>query len=316
MEFTPLSGREQPRFSAIKTFFRLPEASMEMEFDVAIFGIPYDGGTSYRPGARFAPSRVREASSLGRGFHMERGLLVFNKLKVADIGDCPTVPYDQSLTYQKISSFADQLLKNKKRFISVGGDHSTTLPLLRALKKHYKKKIALIHFDAHLDTYPAASGCEFHHGAFARHAVEEGLVDPKWMLQIGIRGPLASGDDLDFVKKHGIRICTVDDIRKGSIQEFLKTLPEFLDIPTFISFDIDCLDPAYAPGTGTPVVGGLTTYETQRILRALQIKNLIGADVVEISPAYDHSDITALAGVDTLFQILCLMAEDPKTSTL
>lgn len=309
MEYKPLSGREYPRFSGIKTFFRLPTAKIEEKFDVALFGIPFDGGVSYRPGARFAPSAVREASSLGRGFHLSRGVQLFHELKIADVGDCQVVPIDQIQTNKKIENFVGQILKHKKKFCAVGGDHSVTLPILRALKKHYKKKLAFIHFDAHLDTYPAAWGCEFHHGSFARHAVEEGLIDTSQMIQIGIRGPLAGSDDLDFVKKHKIKYYTVDDIRKNSLQDFLSKLPEFKDTPTYISFDIDCLDPAYAPGTGTPVVGGLTTYETQRILRALKVKNLVGGDLVEISPTYDHSDITSLAGVDAIFEMLHLMAK-------
>jgi agmatinase/guanidinopropionase len=309
-EFTykPLSGREFPRFSALKTFFRLPIAHPKENFDVALFGIPFDGGVSYRPGARFAPQAVRAASSLGRGFHMTHARNVFEYLKVADIGDSQTVPVDQKQTYQKIEKFTSEVLKYKKRFIAVGGDHSTTLPVLRALRKHYKKPLAFIHFDAHLDTYPAAWGCEFHHGAFARHVVEEKLVDPKKMLQIGIRGPLAGGDDLDFVKKHKISVKTVDDIREGNLKKFCQSLPDFGNTPTYISFDVDCLDPAYAPGTGTPVVGGLTSYETQQILRHLKVKNLVGGDVVEISPAYDHADITSLVGVDVMFEMLCIMS--------
>ncbi len=307
-DFKPMSGREFPRFSGIKTFFRLPIAEIEENFDVALFGIPYDGAVSYRPGARFAPTQIRDASSLGRGFHMTRAISLFEKLKVADVGDCPTVPIDQAQTYEKIEKFADAILKTNKKFISIGGDHSTTLPLLRALKKKYGTALSFIHFDAHLDTYPAAWGCEYHHGAFARHAIEEGLVDPKKMLQIGIRGPLAGSNDLKIVTDHKVQVRTVDDIREKPIQEFLKTLPTFSG-PTYISFDIDCLDPAYAPGTGTPVPGGLTTYETQRILRALKIENLVGADIVEVCPPYDSSQITSLAAVDTMFELLCLMGE-------
>lgn len=307
VNYKPISGREFPRFSAIKTFFRLPIAEIQDEFDVALFGIPYDGGVSYRPGARFAPTLVREVSSLGRGFHMTRGLSVFDKIRAADIGDCPVVPIDQAQTYERIEKFVSSVVATNKKFISVGGDHSTTLPVLRSLKQKYGQPLNFVHFDAHLDTYPAAWGCEYHHGAFARHAVEEGLVNPTGMIQIGIRGPLAAGDDLDFVKKHGITVKTVDDIRDVPLAEFLKTLPA-LKGPTYLSFDIDCLDPAYAPGTGTPVPGGLTTYETQRILRALKIENLVGADIVEVSPPFDSSQITGLAAVDTMFELLCLMA--------
>ncbi|MEQ1722056.1 MAG: arginase family protein, partial [Pseudobdellovibrio sp.] len=218
------------------------------------------------------------------------------------------VPIDQVQTYEKIEKFVTKILNTDKKFISVGGDHSTTLPVLRALKKKYGVPLNFIHFDAHFDTYPAAWGCEYHHGAFARHAVEEGLVNPANMLQIGIRGPLAAGSDLDFVNKHKITVKTVDDIREASLSDFVKTLPAFKG-PTYISYDIDCLDPAFAPGTGTPVPGGLTTYEVQRIMRAFKIDNLVGADIVEVSPPFDSSQITGLAAVDAMFELLCLMGE-------
>lgn len=305
MKFEPLSGREFPRFSGIKTFFRLPYVAVQSDYDIALVGVPYDGGVSYRPGARFAPSHIRQASSLGRGFSWSRGENLWSKKKIADIGDCPIVPIDQKITYEQIEKYFDALLHLNKKFISVGGDHSTTLPILRALHRKYGK-LNLIHFDAHLDTYPAAWNCEYHHGTFVRHAVEEGLVAGSNLYQIGLRGPLASAEDLVFVKKCGAKFATVDDIRIGGLEKFISSLPEFSG-PTYISFDIDCLDPAYAPGTGTPVPGGLTTYETQRILRALKIKNLVGADVVEVCPPYDHADITALAAVDTMFELMHLL---------
>lgn len=308
MDYKPLSGREFPRFSGIKTFFRLPIADVSDNYDVGLFGIPYDGGVSYRPGPRFAPSKVRESSSLGRGFHMERGLNIFERLKFADLGDCSTVPIDQAQTYSKVENFVSMLVKNKKRFLACGGDHSVTLPILRALRKQHGEPLAFIHFDAHLDTYPAAWGCEYHHGAFARHAVEEGLVDPKKMVQIGIRGPLAGGDDMNFVKKHGIQVITVDQIRRQGVDQLAKLGASWGATPTYISYDIDCLDPAFAPGTGTPVPGGLTTWETQQIFRGFQIKNLVGGDVVEISPPFDQSEITTLAGVDALFEMMCIMS--------
>jgi agmatinase/guanidinopropionase len=311
MEYKPLSGREFPRFSGIKTFFRMPHVADDADYELGIMGVPFDGSVSYRPGCRFGPSRIREASSLGRGFHWSRALNWFEKLKVADIGDCSVVPMSVEKTYELIEQKMDRLLSMDKKVISVGGDHSTTLPLLRAMKRKYGK-LRLIHFDAHLDTYPAAWGCEFHHGAFLRHAVNEGLVIPEKTIQFGIRGPLASKDDLDFVNQHKIHVTTVDDVRTKGLENFLSSLPEFDDTPTYISFDIDCLDPAYAPGTGTPVPGGLTTYETQRILRALKIKNLVGADVVEVSPPFDSSEITCLAAVDTLCEIICMMAESKK----
>ena len=305
MKYQPISGREFPRFSAIKTFFRLPNVEAKADYDVALVGVPYDGGTSYRPGARFAPTAVREASSLGRGYHWARGTHLWSEKNFADIGDCPTVPIDQEQTYARVEKFFLELTKKNKKFIAVGGDHSVTLPILRAVKAKHGP-VSLIHFDAHLDTYPAAWDCEYHHGTFLRHAVEEGLVDSKTTLQIGLRGPLVDKEDLSFTKKHGIKSTTVDDIRIHGLEAFCKTLPKF-NKATYITFDIDCLDPAFGPGTGTPVVGGLSTYETQRILRALQIKNLVGADIVEVSPPYDHAQITALAAVDTMFELMCMM---------
>lgn len=306
MKFEPLSGREFPRFSGIKTFFRLPHVSLDAEYDIGIAGVPFDGGLSYRPGARFAPSSVREMSALGRGYNWARGAHIWSKKKVADIGDSPTVPIDLKQSHEKIEKFFTPLYANGKKLIAVGGDHSITLPLLRAAAKKHGK-LSLIHFDAHLDTYPAAWGVDYHHGTFARHAVEEGLIDPKKSLQIGLRGPLVDEKDFDFSKAHGWPHFTVDDIRIPGLEKFLTQLPTFNDLPTYITFDVDCLDPVYAPGTGTPVVGGLTTYETQRILRALKIKNLVGADVVEVSPPFDQADLTSLVAVDVVFEFLCLM---------
>ena len=312
--FMPLSSRKIPRFAGIKTFFRLPIINLDFEdskeLDVAIFGLPFDGAVSYRSGARFGPSKIRELSSLVRGYHLSRGESLFSEINVADIGDCSVVPMSVEKTYELIEAFDQKILEKKKRFLSIGGDHSTTLAHLRALSHFYGTPLSLVHFDAHLDTYPSAWGCEFHHGAFVRHAVNEGLIDPKSSLQIGIRGPLVGRDDLDFNHKHSLRYTTVDDVRKQGVFEFCKSLPEFNSDLCFISFDIDCLDPSYAPGTGTPVPGGLTTYEVQKILQALKIKNLVGGDLVEVSPPYDQSDITALAGVDVCFEILCLLKKN------
>jgi len=308
MDYQPLSGREFPRFSAIKTFFRLPHVPIDADYDVGLVGVPFDGGASYRPGPRFAPTRVREASALGRVYHWPRGESFTERLKVADIGDCPTVPIDLQQTYQRIQAFYSQVLAQKKRLITVGGDHSITLPILREYRKAIGRPLRLIHFDAHLDTYPAAWGCEFHHGSFLRHVIQEGLIDAKGSVQIGIRGPLTGGSDLDVVKASGIRVCTIDEIRDGGLAPFVASLPDFSNDPVYISYDVDCLDPAFAPGTGTPVVGGLTTYEVQKILRGLSVKNLVGADIVEVSPPYDHSDITSLAAVDAMFEFLSLMA--------
>ncbi|HVK62057.1 MAG TPA: agmatinase [Bdellovibrionales bacterium] len=312
IEYKPLSGREFPRFSGIKTFFRLPVVPIDADYDVGILGVPFDGGVSYRPGARFAPTKIREVSSLGRVFHMGRMESFIQKIKVADIGDCPTVPISLEKTYERIEEFFGKILAQNKRTIAVGGDHSTTLPILRQMRKKHGKPLAFVHFDAHLDTYPPAWDMDFHHGSFARHAVEEGLVDPKRYHMIGIRGPLTGADDLDFVKKHGVTVHTMDEIRDGGVKKLVQSLPDFGDHPTYISYDVDCLDPSCAPGTGTPVPGGLTTYEVQQILRGLKMRNLVGADIVEVSPPFDVSDITALAGLDAMFEFLGLYAQQAK----
>lgn len=310
--YEPMSGRQFPRFSGIKTFFRLPHVPIDADYDVALVGLPFDGGVSYRPGARFAPTKVREISSLGRVYHMGRMEGFTKKVKAADIGDCPTVPINMQMTYERIQTFYGQLLGLGKRVITVGGDHSTTLPILREMRKRYGKPLRFIHFDAHLDTYPAAWDQDYHHGSFARHAVEEGLVDPKHYHMFGIRGPLTGEDDLSFVRKHGIQVHTVDELRDMGLRAFISSLPDFGDEPTYISYDIDCLDPSCAPGTGTPVPGGLTTYETQQILRGLKVHNLVGADIVEISPPFDVADLTALAGLDAMFEFLAIYSAQAK----
>lgn len=310
MKYEPIPGRELPRFAGIKTFFRLPYAPLDADYDVALVGVPFDGSLSFRPGARFAPGRIREISALGRVYHWERQLTFIEHLKVADAGDVPIVPIDVEKSHKIIEKFFTEVLANKKKFISVGGDHSTTLPILRALHKKYKKPISVVHFDAHLDTYPAAWGMEYHHGSFMRHAVEEGLVNPKKVYQIGLRGPLAGKDDLNFIKKHGLKNYTVADIRQGGLKKMVEQInKETAKDLVYITYDTDCLDPAYAPGTGTPVVGGLTTFETQQILRGLKLPGLVGGDIVEVSPPYDTADITSLAAVDAMFEMINLLSQ-------
>ncbi|MBE8221740.1 MAG: agmatinase [Bdellovibrionales bacterium] len=304
-KFKSLSGRSFPRFSSLKSFFRLPWVSNDDDFDIGILGVPFDGGTSYRPGARMAPTKIREMSSLARNFNWEINKDYSKKWKVADIGDCPTTPVSLEKTYNQIEKFFTSLDLKQKRFISVGGDHSITLPILRSLAKQHGP-LNLIHFDAHIDTYPAAWDCEYHHGSFLRHALDEGLVNGPESLQIGCRNPLTSKNDLEYIEKYKIKSFTMDDIRKNNFQDFLKKLPK-VSGNSYITFDIDSIDPAYAPGTGTPVPAGLTSYEAIKILQNLKLENLVGADLVEVAPAYDHSDITSILGVSILFEFLNLM---------
>lgn len=308
MEYKQLEGRQFPRFSGIKTFFRLPVAEMTDSFDVALFGVPFDGGASYRVGQRFGPSGVREVSSLGRGYHWGRNINFTEKLKVADIGDASVVPIDLNQTYELVEKFTSSVVKTGKKFIACGGDHSITLPLLRALHKHHKKPLGLIHFDAHFDTYPPAWDCEYHHGTFVRHAVNEKLIDPTKSVHIGIRGPLATEKDVAFSRDNGITTWSIDAIRGQGVKDLISKWPDFGDMPVYVSFDIDALDPCFVPGTGTPVIGGMTSYEAQTFLRNLPKINLVGADVVEVIPNYDPAQISQLFVVDVMFELLCKMA--------
>lgn len=304
MSYENIKNRRQARFSGVKTFFRLKhEKPEEAKSKVFVCGIPFDGGATYRSGARMAPSYIRDISALGRGYHPQYNQNIFDILKPVDIGDIPVNPISIQKTYELIESSISNFIKNKTKILSVGGDHSITLPILRAMAKKYGP-VNLVHFDAHFDTYPPAYGEEdFHHGTFVRHAVLENCV--KNVVQIGIRGPFTAKEDQDFVKKHGIKVFTVDDIKEKGLDIF-STLPVFKG-PSYLSFDIDCLDPAYAPGTGTPMPAGLSSYEVYKILRQLKFENLVGGDLVEVNPAYDHGGITSLLASGVMFEILNLM---------
>ena len=305
MSYPDIVKRSSPRFSGVKTFFRLPyEKAEETQSDVLLCGVPFDGGTTYRSGARMAPSRIREISALGRGFHLQRNQDVFQSLQPVDGGDLYTNPISLQKTYHFLEKAIFNLAKKGKRILCVGGDHSITLPILRGLSQVHGP-LNLIHFDAHFDTYPPAYGEEYHHGTFVRHGILEKCINQVW--QFGIRGPFVAKEDMDFAKQKNIQFFTVDDIKQKGINIFSE-ISQPIQGPSYLSFDVDCLDPAYAPGTGTPVVGGLTTYEVQQILRNLEIETLVGSDVVEVNPCYDHGDITSLAAVDALFESLNIMA--------
>ena len=301
MDQKGITQRAYPRFSGIKTFFRL-DYEKENSSQTFLCGVPFDGGSTYRNGSRMAPSHIRNISALGRGYHTQHNQNVFEILKPVDIGDLPTNPISLKKTYQMLEETVLNLTQNKRKGLYVGGDHSITLPILRALSQIHGP-LNLIHFDAHFDTYPPAYGEDFHHGTFVRHAILEKCVHQ--VFQFGIRGPFTTKEDQNFVKEHGIKVWTVEDIKKRGLQ-FVKEIPEFKG-PSYISFDIDCLDPAYAPGTGTPMPAGLSSYEVQQILRQLKIEKLIGADLVEVNPSYDHGDITGLLASSIIFELLNLM---------
>lgn len=314
-EFVPVPGRVLPRFAGISTFFRLPHFEAVTGADVAVLGIPFDGGTTYRPGARFAPRELRSASCMGRGWQTGTQVDIFKSLKICDAGDVAAIPTDLHRTFAAITSRITQVLDAGAIPLSVGGDHTVTLPIMRAYAAHPRfagRKLAVVHIDAHLDTYPPAWDVDFHHGTPFRHLVTEELVDPSKVIQVGIRGPLAAEDDWDFVRNAGFEVITADDVKEHGAHAVVSRLQRLKGSPVYLSFDIDGMDPAYASGTGTPVPGGLSTYECQVILRGLAGLELVGMDMVEVSPAFDPSGVTPLVALTMMQEWLGALAASRK----
>jgi agmatinase len=305
--FHPVSPRTTPRFAGVPTFLRLPMHDDAADVDVLICGAPFDGGTTFRPGARFGPRGVRNASALTRGFHPEQGIDLFEHLRCADGGDILCVPMSIERTLLNIRARTSEIVAKGAMPAIVGGDHSVSLGVLRALHAAHGP-VGLIHFDAHSDTYGPAWGVDVHHGTVFRNAAEEGLLRAGDVVQLGIRGPLTAADDLDTARGLGFRIVMVDEIKRdlARIEAELARLSG--RGPFYVSFDLDALDPAYAPGTGTPVPGGLTSYEALSLLRALEGVQIVGCDVVEISPDHDLSGNTALLAATLLAQLLATVA--------
>jgi len=304
----PPSSRDVPRFAGVPTFLRLPHRPDDaQDADVAIIGAPFDGGTTYRPGARFGPRAVRDASALARGFSTAHGVDLFTELSCVDGGDVLCVPMDMARTQDNLKARVAELDAAATLPVVVGGDHSVSLGPLRALAERHGP-LGLVHFDAHSDTFGPAWDVELHHGTVFRAAMEEGLLRPRDVLQIGIRGPLTSGTDLNYAGDKGFRVVMIDELKEdlSAVVGHIEALAECGAF--YASFDMDFLDPAYAPGTGTPVPGGATTYEAQRLLRALQRVELVGMDVVEISPDHDRSGNTALVAVTVLCELLSAVA--------
>ena len=309
--YKPLDPLKHPRFGDIATFNRLPYVPdfRGKDIDIVILGVPFDGGTTFRPGARFGPRAVREASVLCRNYNPDLAVHVYQKLNVVDGGDISVNPINLQTTMQNIESHLNDVLSANARAICVGGDHSILLPDLRAVHRKYGE-ITLIHFDAHTDTADSAWGEKFHHGTPIRRAIEEGLLKGSKIFQIGIRGPLTSPTQDDYIAEQGIQTLDIEAFHNPQKQaDFFQKIKTVAGKgPCYLTFDIDGIDPAYAPGTGTPVVGGLTSYEALQSVRKLKGLNFVGANLVEISPPYDHSDITSLLGAALLFEFLSLMA--------
>ena len=312
----PISGTVVPRFAGPSTFARLPELRDVSHCDVAIVGIPFDAGTSYRPGARFGPQAIRQASRhLRTQYHPAYDTEPFAEQQVADAGDIACNPYNIEKAVVEIQKAATELLGKVDRIISLGGDHTIALPLLRAVN-HYHGPVALVHFDAHLDTWDTYYGAPYTHGTPFRRAAEEKLFLEGASMHVGIRGPLYSRDDLKKDKELGFKVIHCDEFQSEGIDHVVKRIRDRVgDNPMYLSIDIDVLDPAHAPGTGTPEIAGMTTRELVGVLRGLAGLNIISADVVEVSPAYDHAELTSLAAATTVFEITNLFAYSRKQKT-
>jgi agmatinase len=305
----PVSGTEVPRYAGPSTFARLPELRDVPRCDIAILGIPFDSGTSFRPGARFGPMAVRQASRhLRTQYHPAYEVEPFLTLQVADAGDVTCNPFDIVEAVGQIETAATELLNDVSAIISLGGDHTISLPLLRAMNHHFGP-VALVHFDAHLDTWDTYFGAPFNHGSPFRRAAEEGLFVDSASMHVGIRGPLYGIDDLKNDEEFGFKIVHCDEFQTDSVESVTARIKDRVgDHPLYLSIDIDVLDPAHAPGTGTPEIAGMTTRELVNILRGLTDLDLKSADVVEVAPAYDHAEITALAGATLIYEIVNMFA--------
>lgn len=295
-------------YAGIATFGRAAFVTDSAGADVAILGVPYDSSTSYRPGARFGPRAIREQSLLLWGYNNAQRVAPFRSLKVVDAGDVDVVPPDIVATHRQIERAASQVVATGTRLITMGGDHSVTLPLLRAHAKQHGP-MAVVHFDAHPDTWDSEYPDQrYSHGTPFKRAIEEGLVDTAAYLQIGIRGPTNGPEDYVDAISLGACMVTLDEFRRRALDDVIQEVKSRVGTrPVYVTLDIDVVDPAFAPGTGTPEVGGLTSYEILQLVRGLRGLNTIGFDLVEVSPPYDHAAITAILGANLMFEFLSLM---------
>ena len=309
--FKPVSGFDLPRFAGVPTFMRLPHVSLETpkikDVDVGIIGVPWDSGTTNRPGPRHGPRQLRDASTMIRAQHPVSGIRPYEKLNCADLGDVSINPADIEDSMNRITSFYKRVVGKGIKPLTAGGDHLTSLPVLRAIAE--KDPLGMIHFDSHTDLFHSYfDGTMFTHGTPFRRAVEENLLDPKRVIQIGIRGTQYDREDLDFADSVGIRVVKIEEFFDRGIKDVMAEAREIVGKKeTYISYDIDFIDPAFAPGTGTPEVGGPNSYEALKVVRELSGVKIVGADMVEVSPPFDPSSNTAFLGVSVMFELLCQM---------
>jgi guanidinopropionase len=305
----PIDAAVVPRFSGIPTFMRLPYQPEPAELDIALVGVPWDGGTTNRAGARHGPREIRNMSSFIRRVHPVSRIAPYDLCRVGDAGDAPVNPIDLHDSLARIERFFAGLRAADAIPISAGGDHLITLPILRALAKD--EPVALIQFDSHSDTNDRYFGDNpYTHGTPFRRAIEEGLLDPKRSIQIGIRGSLYDAADLEYATAAGIRIVTIEEFFDLGVDAVVAEIRRVAgEGPVYVTFDVDSLDPVYAPGTGTPEIGGFSTHQAQRMLRGLRGLDIRSADVVEVSPPFDPTGGTALVGATMMFELLCVIAE-------
>ncbi|WP_299894424.1 agmatinase [uncultured Ruegeria sp.] len=311
--FQPVSAMELARFAGIPAFMRLPILHMEHEritdVELGIVGIPWDGGTTNRPGARHGPRQLRDYSTMIRAMNPVTGVAPFSMVNCADLGDVAPNPVDIEDTLDRVTRFYTDLRTRNITPLTAGGDHLTTLPVLRALAA--SGPVGLIQFDSHTDLFDTYfGGHKFTHGTPFRRAVEEGLVDPKRFVQIGIRGTAYNTEDIEWGEAQGIRIIRIEELFDRGIDDVMNEVREIVGMqPTYCTYDIDFVDPTYAPGTGTPEIGGPNSFQAQQVIRKMSGLNLVGADLVEVSPPFDPDGGTAWLGISLMFELLCVLAQ-------
>lgn len=303
----PLSGNAMPRFGGIASMLRLPVANSPVGLDAAFIGVPLDIGTSHRPGARFGPRQIRAESALIRPYNMATGAAPFDTLQVADLGDVPINTYSLEKSLPIITAFYEPVLQANCIPLTLGGDHTIALPILRAVAAQHGP-VALVHVDAHADVNDEMFGERIAHGTPFRRAVEENLLDCHKVFQIGLRGSGYASDDFDWPRAQGFTLVPAHEIWYQSLAPLMANVRQRIGgAPCYLSFDIDGIDPAYAGGTGTPEIGGLSVPQALEIIRGCHGLNLVGCDLVEVSPPYDLSGNTALLGANLLFEMLCVL---------
>ncbi len=311
--FQPVSGIEMPRFAGMPTFMRLPHLSMDApeikRVELGVVGVPWDGGTTNRPGPRHGPRQLRDLSTMVRALNPASGINPFILANCADLGDVSPNPIDLEDSMDRVTNFFKNLQEKDIIPMTAGGDHLISLPILRGLSA--TQPLAMVHFDAHTDLFDSYfGGFKYTHGTPFRRAIEEGLLNPKRVVQIGIRGTAYNLDDIEWGEAQGVRIVRVEELFDRGIESVMEEARSIVgEEPTYCSFDIDFIDPSYAPGTGTPEIGGPNTFEAQKSVRLLKGLNLVGADLVEVSPPFDASGGTAWVGASLMFELMCVLSD-------